>query len=92
MSKLKIEVLYQSGCGSCKRIEHATITAVQDLGLDVPVERLTDIEEAKRRGATQSPVLFINGKVIVQGRYPSSREVKEMIEKELGPHADQQAP
>lgn len=87
MKKPRIEVLYRSGCGSCKRIEHTAITAVEDLGLDVPVERLIDIEEAKRRGATQAPVLFINGKLMVQGRFPTSREIKEMIEKELGPDA-----
>ncbi|WP_019177403.1 thioredoxin family protein [Methanomassiliicoccus luminyensis] len=90
MSKPKIEVLYQWGCGSCKRIEHAAITAVEDLGLDVPVEKLTDIEEAKRRGATQAPVLFINGKIAVQGRYPTSREIRELIEKEMRSGADEQ--
>ena len=89
MSKPKIEVLYKSGCGSCKRIEYVTITAVQDLGLDVPVERLTDLREAQNRGASQSPALFINGKLALQGRYPTSKEVREMIEKELANSADE---
>lgn len=88
MSGLKIEVLYQSGCVSCKRIEHAAATAVEDLGLDVPVETLTDVEEAVRRGATHSPVLFINGKLMVQGRYPTTREIRELIQKEMGQSAE----
>lgn len=83
MSKLKIEVLYTPGCGSCKRIEHAAITAVGDLGLDVPVERLTGCREAQNRDASQAPALFINGKLAVQGRYPTTKEIREMIEKEI---------
>ena len=90
MTKLKIEVLFAGGCGSCKRIEYATNAAVQDLGLDIPVERLTDYSEAQNRGATQAPALFINGKLMLQGRYPSIDEIKEIIQQQLRLRADGQ--
>ena len=88
MTKLKIEVLYAPGCGSCKRIEYATIAAVEELGLDVPVERLIDFREAQNRGATQTPALFINGKLMLQGRYPQLDEIKEIIQQQLKLNAD----
>ncbi len=88
MTKLKIEVLYTPGCGSCKRIEFATIVAVEELGLDIPVERLIDYREAQDRGATQTPALFINGKLMLQGRYPPTDEVKEIIRQQLSLNDD----
>jgi small redox-active disulfide protein 2 len=84
MKKLKIEVLYAGGCGSCKRIEYATNAAISELGLDIPVERLTDYREAQERGASQVPALFINGKLVVQGRYPSTDEIKDIIRQHMG--------
>ncbi|HHT75360.1 MAG TPA: thioredoxin family protein [Methanomassiliicoccaceae archaeon] len=75
---LKIEVL-AFGCSKCRLMEVATHAAIEELGIDVDVDKLQDIEEAKRRGVMSQPALFINGKLMVQGRVPSIDEIKEMI-------------
>lgn len=81
---MKIEVLFSAGCGSCKRIETAVHAAVEELGLNIEVARLNDYQEAQRRGATSSPALFFDGKLVAQGRYPSIDEIKEMINRHRG--------
>jgi small redox-active disulfide protein 2 len=75
---LKIEVL-AFGCSKCRLMEVATHAAIEELGIDVDVDKFQDIEEAKRRGVMSQPALFINGKLMVQGRVPSIDEIKEMI-------------
>lgn len=75
---LKIEVL-AFGCSKCRLMEVATHAAIEELGIDVDVDKLQDIEEAKQRGVMSQPALFINGKLMVQGRVPSIDEIKEMI-------------
>jgi small redox-active disulfide protein 2 len=75
---MKIELL-AVGCAKCRLIESATHAALEEMGLNIEVDKLQDIEEAKRRGATAQPALFIDGRLMVQGRVPSIGEIKEMI-------------
>jgi small redox-active disulfide protein 2 len=82
---MKIEVLFSASCGSCRRIETAVHAAVEEMGLeDIEIVRFHDFQEAQRRGATSSPALFFDGKLVVQGRYPSIDEIKEMINRQKG--------
>ncbi|NLK24978.1 MAG: thioredoxin family protein [Euryarchaeota archaeon] len=80
---LKIEI-FAMGCARCHQLEAATHAALDELGLDTGVDRLQNLEEAKRRGITSQPALFINGKLMVQGRIPSIVEIKDMINQQRG--------
>jgi small redox-active disulfide protein 2 len=80
---MKIEV-FAVGCAKCRLIEVATHAALEELGLSTEVDKLQDPSEAQRRGVMSQPALFINGKLIVQGRVPSVDELKEMINRERG--------
>lgn len=80
---MKIEV-FSVGCAKCRLIEVAVYTALEELGLPTDIDKLQDPAEAQRRGVMSQPALFINGKLIVQGRYPSVGEVKDMINRERG--------
>ncbi len=81
---MKIEVLFSASCGSCRRIESAVHAAVEELGLDIEIVKFHDFQEAQRRGATSAPAIFIDGKLVDQGRYPSIDEIKEMINRQRG--------
>jgi small redox-active disulfide protein 2 len=74
----RIEV-YALGCAKCKRMEMAVNTAVQELGLDIPVERLLDPVELQRRGAYSQPALFIDGKLVAAGVVPSVDDLKALL-------------
>jgi small redox-active disulfide protein 2 len=79
---VKIEIFYSAKCAKCHVIEHAVYTALEELGLDEPVHKITNQQEAIDRGAMSQPVLWINGELKSQGRVPLVSEIKEMIEVE----------
>ncbi len=80
---MKIEV-FSVGCAKCRLIEVATHAALEELGLSPEVDKLQDPSEAQRRGVMSQPALFINGKLVVQGRVPSVAEIKDMINQQRG--------
>jgi len=80
---MKIEV-FSVGCSKCRLIEVATHAALEELGLNVDVDKLQDPMEAQRRGVMTQPALFIDDKLVVQGRVPSVDEIKGMINQARG--------
>jgi len=76
--------VFAIGCAKCRLLEVATHAALEELGLNVEVDKLQDTGEAQRRGVMSQPALFINGRLMVQGRVPSIDEIKEMIERSRG--------
>lgn len=82
---MKIEV-FIVGCNKCKMLEFATHAALEEMGMKIDVDRLTDYEEASKRGVMSKPALFINGKLKVQGRIPTIAEIKGWINEENGLH------
>jgi small redox-active disulfide protein 2 len=79
---MKIEVFYSMRCAKCHLIEHVVHTALEELGMDEVVHKVTNEQEAMNRGAMSQPVLWINGELKTQGRVPLVSEVKEIIETE----------
>jgi small redox-active disulfide protein 2 len=75
---MKIEVLV-IGCAKCKRLERNVEQALKELGLDIEVITITDIEEMKKRGVMRVPVLFIDGEVKSVASAPGVEEIKAMI-------------
>jgi len=53
--------------------------AVQSLDARVEIAAVTDPDEIKRRGITQTPAFAINGKTKVQGRVPSVQQIATWI-------------
>ncbi len=76
---MKIEIL-GTGCRKCQALAASAETAVQVLGLDCEVEKVTDITEITERGVMMTPALVVNGDVKVSGRVPSVGEVQVILE------------
>ena len=77
---LKIQVL-GSGCPTCKKLFELTKQAVEELGLKIEVEYITDIQKIVEMGVMSSPVLAINGKPAIAGFLPDVEKIKEIIKK-----------
>lgn len=77
-----VEVL-GSGCPKCHKLLEITNEALVQLGLDIKVIYVTEIDRMISMGLMSTPALAINGKPILSGRLPSSEEVKEIISKYL---------
>ena len=75
---VKIEV-FSIGCSWCKHIEVVAHAAVEELGLDADIVKLTDPMIIRDRGVNAQPAMFIDGKLMVAGRVPTVSEVKNML-------------
>lgn len=75
---MKIQV-FGSGCPTCKKLFELTQKAVTELNLKTEVEYTTDIQKIIELGVMSSPVLTINGKVVLVGQSPSLEKLKELI-------------
>ncbi len=67
---INIKVL-GSGCPNCKRVEAVARKAVETLGLEAEVEKVTDFDEIMKWPILSTPGLVINNKVVSAGRIPS---------------------
>jgi small redox-active disulfide protein 2 len=71
---LNVKVL-GSGCANCKRLEQTAQRAVDSLGVEAQVEKVTDYGQIMGYGVMATPGLVINEKVVSSGRLPSLDEV-----------------
>ncbi len=67
------------GCANCKRLEANVQKAVEQLGLDVTIEKVEDYPGIVAYGVQSTPALVRDDTVIVSGRVPSPRQLAEMI-------------
>ncbi len=75
---MKIEVL-GPGCPKCMSMEQNVRKAVEELAMDVEVEKVTDIQQIVQRGVLSTPALVVDGKVLLQGRNPSVEQLKDIL-------------
>lgn len=68
-----------AGCKSCHQMYENTKQAVQNQGLDVDVEYITDMEKVIQYGAMSMPVLVVNEKVVSVGRVLKPKEIEKLI-------------
>lgn len=75
---LDIKVL-GPGCRNCVTLDKVTHEAIEELGLDAVVEKVEDYAEIAAYNIMSTPGLVVNGKVILSGRVPTVRGVKELL-------------
>jgi small redox-active disulfide protein 2 len=75
---MEIEVL-GPGCKSCNVLEAATAQALDRLGIDQEVTKITDYGQIASYGVMSTPALAIDGDVKTTGRVPSVDEIADLI-------------
>ncbi|MHA1226081.1 MAG: MTH895/ArsE family thioredoxin-like protein [Candidatus Hodarchaeales archaeon] len=79
----KIEVL-GSGCAKCKSLKKSAEESVKILGWeDVDVFYITDMNEIIKRGITSTPVLTLDGKIIISGHYLPSDKLADVLKESI---------
>jgi small redox-active disulfide protein 2 len=76
---MNIQVL-GTGCTKCKTLYEAVTKAVQELAVDVKVEKVEDIQKIMAFEILMTPGLVIDGVVKAAGRVPKVEEIKKMIQ------------
>lgn len=77
---MEIKVL-GPGCPKCQQTEKVVKEAVNESGLEVKVEKVTDTMQIARHGVFGTPAVIVDGKVKCVGKVPTKEEVKDWIGK-----------
>ncbi|MBD3414934.1 MAG: thioredoxin family protein [Candidatus Aminicenantes bacterium] len=75
---MKIEIL-GTGCPKCSRLAQNAREAVQNLGIDAEVVKVTDLNEISDYGVMNTPGLAVNGSVKSSGKVLSTEEIIKII-------------
>jgi len=75
---MKIQIL-GTGCTKCKSLLANATTALTELGLEVELDKIEEIEEIMKFGVTNLPALVLDGKVLTAGRVPTAEQIKELL-------------
>ena len=74
----KIQIL-GTGCKRCRDLTANAERAVQELGINAEVEKVTEVQDIMKFQILMTPGLVIDGKVKAAGRIPSVDEIKQML-------------
>ena len=74
----KIQV-YGTGCTSCNNLFEQVKKVVQEMDANIVVEKVEDLNELLAAGIMRTPGLAFDGKVILQGKIPNQRTLKNWI-------------
>jgi len=78
MPTLDIKIL-GPGCNNCKTLEDRTRRAVDELGLDAEITKVTDFAEIAGYGVMSTPGLVVDGTVVSAGRVPTESAIAELL-------------
>ena len=67
------------GCRNCRNLEVHTRQALDQLGLDASVEKVTDYAEIAGYGVLSTPGLVVDDRVVVSGRVPGADEIADLL-------------
>jgi small redox-active disulfide protein 2 len=67
------------GCRNCVTLEARTREALDQLGLDAEVEKVTDPAEIVGYGVLSTPGLVVDGELVLAGKVPSVRQLTGLL-------------
>ncbi len=74
----KIQIL-GTGCAKCMKLTENVREAAKQAGIDVEVEKVTDIKDIMNYGVMMTPGLAIDGQVKAVGKVLSVEEIKKLL-------------
>ena len=67
------------GCKNCAALERVAREAAEELGIDATIEKVTDFPTIVGYGVMSTPGLVVDERLVVSGRVPTVRAVKELL-------------
>jgi len=68
-----------TGCPNCKKLEQETRRAVEALGLNAEIHKVTDYQEIMSYDVLSTPGLVIDEAVVSSGRIPSQEQLSALL-------------
>ena len=75
----KIQIL-GTGCPKCKKLAENAAAAVEAVGGEYEIEKVTDINEIMKFGVMMTPALAVDGEIKAVGKVISAEEIKSLIQ------------
>ena len=79
---MKIQIL-GTGCPKCIQLTEHAQRAVEELGIECQIEKITEIEEILSFGIMMTPGLVLDGEVKTAGKVLSVEKIKELLKAEV---------
>ena len=76
---MKLLQVLGPGCAKCMKLKEQAEAAVEELGIEATVEKVTDINVITGFGVMMTPALVIDGEVKVVGKVASVEEIKKLL-------------
>lgn len=73
-----------TGCAKCNHLEAAAKEALEELGMDITIDHVTDFLQIAAYGVMTTPALVVDGKVVSYGKVLTTEEVKNILQKVRG--------
>ena len=67
------------GCNNCKMVETNTRVAVENMGIQATIEKVTEWPEIRKWNLLATPGLVINNQVVCAGRIPDIEEISAWL-------------
>lgn len=67
------------GCNMSRTLKTNMHAAAKDLGIDLEVEEVSDIQEMLNLGVTAIPALQIGEQIVANGKVLGIKELKELL-------------
>ena len=67
------------GCNNCHTLEKNVRAALAGLGIEAPIESVTDYGEIAGYGVLRTPGLVVDEEVVVSGRVPKPDEIAGLL-------------
>ena len=72
---MKVQIL-GTGCPKCKKLAELAQTAIDEVGVDAEVIKVTSIDDIMEFNVMVTPALAVDGEVKSAGRLPTPDEIK----------------
>lgn len=69
-----------AGCGSCHEQLKYAKEAIKNMGLNIEVEYITDLQKVMEYGVTHIPALVINEQVVSKGKILKTAEIQKLLQ------------
>lgn len=70
-----------SGCKSCISLTENTKAALEEMGIEAEIVKVTDFKEIMAYGVMSTPTLVIDEKVVSVGKTLKPKEISKILEK-----------
>lgn len=68
-----------SGCKNCDTTAKLIQIAADEAGIEIELEKITDIAEIMRHGVMSTPGVIVDGKVVHAGGLPGPDQIRQWL-------------